>query len=152
MARGSSDHVATCLNYASEILAGLPVASLGRSVVSVYHVPLRLSGAACLSISQSGASLENVQIARAKQGPGAIFLATDAMATAGSDIDGFTLNGRRITRRDGRLTLADGTLAGADLDIGRALRTKTHKVGLAPGARATYTLLDPDLTVARGWR
>ncbi|SPH17820.1 N-acetylglucosamine-6-phosphate deacetylase [Defluviimonas aquaemixtae] len=59
---------------------------------------------------------------RAKAGPGEIFLVTDAMATAGSNIASFTLNGREIRRSDGRLTLADGTLAGADLDMAGALR------------------------------
>ncbi len=67
---------------------------------------------------------------KAKQGPGEIFLVTDAMATAGSDIDGFTLNGRRINRRDGRLTLADGTLAGADLIMSQALGVMTESVGV----------------------
>ncbi|HET9067065.1 MAG TPA: amidohydrolase family protein, partial [Amaricoccus sp.] len=37
-------------------------------------------------------------------------------------VDAFTLNGRQILRRDGRLTLADGTLAGADLDFATAIR------------------------------
>src|SRR5690606_32215639 len=54
---------------------------------------------------------------RAKQGPGRIFLVTDAMAPLGTDMDSFTLNGRNIYRRDGSLRLADGTLAGADLDM-----------------------------------
>ncbi len=54
---------------------------------------------------------------RAKQGPGSIFLVTDAMSTVGSDIQSFTLNGRKILRQGGRLTLADGTLAGADIDM-----------------------------------
>ena len=40
------------------------------------------------------------------------------------------LNGRRILRRDGRLTLADGTLAGADLDMPKALRVMTSEVGV----------------------
>lgn len=53
----------------------------------------------------------------AKAGPGRIFLVSDAMAVAGSDADHFSLNGRRVLRRDGRLTLEDGTLAGADLDL-----------------------------------
>ena len=53
----------------------------------------------------------------AKKGPGSIFLVTDAMSTVGSDIQSFTLNGREILRQDGRLTLADGTLAGADIDM-----------------------------------
>lgn len=65
----------------------------------------------------------------AKRGPGAVFLVTDAMATLASDIDGFTLNGRWITRAAGRLTLKDGTLAGADLDMARALRVLVQDVG-----------------------
>ena len=65
----------------------------------------------------------------AKTGPGAIFLVTDAMATAGSEIDRFTLNGREVLRRDHRLTLADGTLAGADLTLTRALQVMTRDVG-----------------------
>lgn len=65
----------------------------------------------------------------AKRGPGAMFLVTDAMATLGSDIDAFTLNGRQITRTQGRLTLSDGTLAGADLDMARALRVLVLDVG-----------------------
>lgn len=66
----------------------------------------------------------------AKQGPGRIFLVTDAMSTVGSDITEFTLNGRRILRRDGRLTLADGTLAGADLDMPRAISVMAGRVGV----------------------
>lgn len=58
----------------------------------------------------------------AKQGPGRIFLVSDAMAVAGTEQTEFLLNGRRITRRDGRLTLEDGTLAGADLDLWKAVR------------------------------
>ncbi|MBP0482158.1 N-acetylglucosamine-6-phosphate deacetylase [Sagittula sp. M10.9X] len=51
-----------------------------------------------------------------------LFLVTDAMPPVGSEITEFTLNGRRVLRRDGRLTLEDGTLAGADLDMPQALR------------------------------
>lgn len=57
----------------------------------------------------------------AKQGPGAVFLVSDAMATAGSDIASFALNGRTVYRNGDRLTLADGTLAGAHLDLATAL-------------------------------
>ncbi|MCP3970669.1 MAG: N-acetylglucosamine-6-phosphate deacetylase [Rhodobacteraceae bacterium] len=59
---------------------------------------------------------------RAKNGPGRIFLVSDAMATAGAPIDHFFLNGRQIDRRANRLSLADGTLAGADLDLATAVR------------------------------
>jgi N-acetylglucosamine-6-phosphate deacetylase len=54
---------------------------------------------------------------RAKRGPGKIFIVTDAMSTIGTDLRSFTLNGREILRQNGRLTLADGTLAGADIDM-----------------------------------
>ncbi len=67
----------------------------------------------------------------AKRGPGEIYLVTDAMAPAGTDLGSFALNGREITRAGGRLTLADGTLAGADLDLTRALKVLTGEVGLA---------------------
>ena len=66
---------------------------------------------------------ETMRVAlRAKQGPGQIFLVSDSMAVAGTDADGFDLGGRRVLRRKGRLTLEDGTLAGADLDLRAALR------------------------------
>lgn len=68
---------------------------------------------------------------RAKAGPGELFLVTDSMAPAGSDIAGFTLNGREILRRNGRLTLANGTLAGADLTMAQAIRILRDDVGVA---------------------
>lgn len=67
---------------------------------------------------------------RAKQGPAKIFLVTDAMSTIGTDITSFTLNGRTITRAGGRLTLEDGTLAGADLDMISAVRFVHQQLGL----------------------
>ena len=54
---------------------------------------------------------------------------TDAMATAGSIIDHFTLNGRDVFRKDNRLTLADDTLAGADLAMPRAVSVMMDLVG-----------------------
>lgn len=67
---------------------------------------------------------------RAKRGPGRIFLVTDAMATIGTDMTEFTLNGRTIRREGGRLTLEDGTLAGADLDMISAVRFMHREIGL----------------------
>lgn len=110
----------------------------------------------------------------AKRGPGRIFLVSDAMATAGSDIDHFTLNERRIERREGRLTLADGTLAGADLDLATAVRNIAglgvppetalamattipadligREARLAPGARADVVHLDDAGRLAAVWQ
>ncbi|MEO9649793.1 MAG: N-acetylglucosamine-6-phosphate deacetylase [Roseobacter sp.] len=67
----------------------------------------------------------------AKRGPGRIFLVTDAMATAGSEITEFSLNGRTVLRKDNRLTLESGTLAGADLDFPTALSLMINTVGLS---------------------
>jgi len=58
-----------------------------------------------------------------------IMLVTDAMATAGSDIHAFALNGRKVLRKVGRLTLEDGTLAGADLEMTQAISVMIQQVG-----------------------
>lgn len=68
----------------------------------------------------------------AKTGPGQIFLVSDAMAVAGTDLDEFHLEGRRIRREAGRLTLENGTLAGADLNLTQALKVLTAQVGIDP--------------------
>lgn len=67
---------------------------------------------------------------RAKNGPGRVFLVTDAMSTIGTSDDGLQLNGRQIYRRNGRLTLGDGTLAGADIDMLSCVRFVHQKLNL----------------------
>lgn len=67
---------------------------------------------------------------KAKTGPRSIFLVTDSMSTVGSDIRSFTLNGREIIRSGGRLTLADGTLAGADIDMLACVRNAREMLEL----------------------
>jgi len=62
-----------------------------------------------------------LRVALAAHPEGAIPV-SDAMAVAGTDAEGFTLGDRRVHRRDGRLTLDDGTLAGADLSLLDGLR------------------------------
>lgn len=79
----------------------------------------------------------------AKRGPGQIFLVSDAMAVAGTALDGFDLEGRRIDRRDGRLTLADGTLAGADLDLTTAVRVMVTDVGISLEAALRAAISTP---------
>ncbi|SUZ32699.1 Glutamine--fructose-6-phosphate aminotransferase [isomerizing] [Roseibaca ekhonensis] len=75
VARGSSDHAATYMKYACEILTGVPVASVGPSVASVYGVPLRLPRTLCVGISQSGKSPDIVAMTRASASAGAKTLA-----------------------------------------------------------------------------
>ena len=50
-----------------------------------------------------------------------VFLVSDCMALTGSPAKSFALGGRQIIRGEGRLTLADGTLAGADLTLVQAV-------------------------------
>lgn len=80
VARGSSDHAATYLKYAIELLAGVPVASVGPSVASIYGRTLRLQGAACIGISQSGQSPDIVEMLRASRSGGALAIAITNMA------------------------------------------------------------------------
>ena len=75
VARGSSDHAASYFKYACEILSGVPVASVGPSIASVYSAPLRLPRTLSLSISQSGQSPDIVAMTRLAQSSGAMTLA-----------------------------------------------------------------------------
>ncbi|WP_068086075.1 N-acetylglucosamine-6-phosphate deacetylase [Polycladidibacter stylochi] len=114
---------------------------------------------------------------RAKQGPGKIFLVTDAMAPMGTELQSFVLNGETITRSGGRLTTPDGTLAGADLDFISAVRNAITMLGVdkeealrmaalypaqaagvadkmgqfTPGTQANMVLLSRDLDVNAVW-
>ena len=64
--------------------------------------------------------------------PDGLFLVSDAMACAGTALSEFTLGTRRILRQNGRLTLADGTLAGADLSLPQAIAFLITQLGQAP--------------------
>jgi len=75
VARGSSDHACTYLKYAAELTLGLPVASIGPSVASIYKAPLKLRGGICLTVSQSGKSPDIVEMARAARRSGALTMA-----------------------------------------------------------------------------
>jgi N-acetylglucosamine-6-phosphate deacetylase len=114
---------------------------------------------------------------RAKQGPARLFLVSDAMPLAASPGTTFALNGRTVTRRDGRLTLEDGTLAGSLLTMDQAvkyavdhlhqplaealrmaslypaqfLRLDRDRGRIAPGFVADMALLADDLSVRSVW-
>ncbi|WP_171120399.1 MULTISPECIES: N-acetylglucosamine-6-phosphate deacetylase [unclassified Ruegeria] len=87
----------------------------------------------------------------AKTSPGQIFLVSDAMAVAGTDLTAFELESRRITRTNGKLTLEDGTLAGADLDLTTAIRVLVTQVGVPlPQALAAATSYPSQLIAHSG--
>lgn len=93
VARGSSDHAAAYLKYAIELQAGIPVASVGPSVASIYRRPLRLGRAACIGISQSGQSPDIVEMMRAGRAGGALAIAiTNSQGAPISDACAHTLS------------------------------------------------------------
>ena len=75
VARGSSDHACTYLKYAIELEAGVPVASVGPSVASIYKRKLKLAQAVCIGVSQSGRSPDIVELMRMAAEGGALTIA-----------------------------------------------------------------------------
>ncbi|WP_375756678.1 N-acetylglucosamine-6-phosphate deacetylase [Corallococcus exercitus] len=120
---------------------------------------------------------DNLRLLLKVKPPGKVFLVTDAMPPVGTPVTSFTLQGRTILRRHGRLETGDGTLAGADIDLTAAVRHCVHALGvpveealrmaslhpatfmglhghrgrIAPGQRADLVLLKPDLSVHSTW-
>ena len=82
IARGSSDHVCTYLKYVSEIMLGVPVASVGPSVGSIYDSTLKLKKALSLAVSQSGQSPDIVAMAHNARRDGALTVALTNDATS----------------------------------------------------------------------
>lgn len=103
-------------------------------------------------------------------------LVSDAMPPAAGGPDSFALQGRKVSRVNGRLQLADGTLAGSNLTMDEAVRLCVKTLGMesgtalrmasrnparflgrddlgriAPGALASLVHLDDDLKVKQTW-
>jgi N-acetylglucosamine-6-phosphate deacetylase len=72
----------------------------------------------------------NVRAAWRAMGPRRLFLVSDAMPSVGAAGGGFSLMGRRIDLRDGRLSDGDGTLAGAHLTMAEAVAKATTLAGV----------------------
>jgi N-acetylglucosamine-6-phosphate deacetylase len=118
----------------------------------------------------------SIRVAVKARGADRIMLVSDAMPSVGTELATFALMGRTVTRANGRLTTADGTLAGCDLDMASAVRN-TVALGIplgdalrmasltpaaflrldgelgriAPGYRANLVLLDDGLRVHGTW-
>jgi len=118
----------------------------------------------------------SVAAAHAAIGPGRLFLVSDAMATAASEVTEFVLNGATIRLVGGKLTDDAGTLAGAHLTMAEAVRNAVGMVGLpvssalrmatatpaacmglrdrgriAPGLRGDLVCLDREFNVLSTW-
>ncbi|MDQ0560694.1 glucosamine--fructose-6-phosphate aminotransferase (isomerizing) [Rhizobium mesoamericanum] len=89
-ARGSSDHAATFFKYLFEISCGVPVASVGPSIASVYGASLHLKGGIHFTVSQSGASPDIIALQDAARHGGATTIAvvnvTDSPLAKQADI------------------------------------------------------------------
>lgn len=154
------------------------MSQMGHRAPGLVGAALDAGGVSCGLIADGHhVSDTAMQVAlRGKRGPGRIFLVSDAMAATGSALTEFTLNRRTIYRAGGRLTLADGTLAGADITLLEALRHCVEalelpldealrmatvypadaaglpEIGrLSPGARADFLVLDRALTLQSVW-
>jgi N-acetylglucosamine-6-phosphate deacetylase len=118
-----------------------------------------------------------LRIALAARGAARMMLVTDAMPSVGAVDKSFMLQGRSIHVEDGMCVYADGTLAGADLDMATAFRNTVQMLGvapevaaamaathparflgldqhrgvIAPGRRADWVLLDAALAVVDTW-
>ncbi|MFN4009993.1 MAG: SIS domain-containing protein [Pannonibacter sp.] len=92
VARGSSDHASTYFKYAVELVAGVPVASVGPSIASIYGRTLKLKGAACVGVSQSGKSPDIVEMMRLAGEGGALTIAlTNNSASPMAGVSAHTL-------------------------------------------------------------
>ncbi len=89
IARGSSDHAALFVKHLIELKAALACASLGPSIASLYRAPLRLTGAAAITISQSGRSPDVIAMQRAAKEAGAMTIAfvNDSESPVARDAD-----------------------------------------------------------------
>ncbi|MDB5366553.1 MAG: iron dicitrate transport regulator FecR [Rhodospirillales bacterium] len=71
-ARGSSDHAAYYGKYLIETRLGLPVASIGPSIASLYDIRLQLDGALFIVVSQSGRSPDLLRLVASARDSGAL--------------------------------------------------------------------------------
>ncbi len=117
------------------------------------------SDAVCAGIIADGIHVHPAMLDfafRAKQGLDSLYLVSDAMAVAGTDEQEFTLDGRKVIRNEGRLTLEDGTLAGADLDLISAIKMLTNEIGipmqsaLRAATSVPAALIDMDVSLKAG--
>lgn len=93
VARGSSDHASAYLKYAIELTLGLPVASVGPSIASIYGRDLKLGRAVAIAVSQSGKSPDIVGMAQSARRSGATTIAiTNTPGSPLAEASDFTID------------------------------------------------------------
>jgi N-acetylglucosamine-6-phosphate deacetylase len=95
---------------------------------------------------------EAVRIATATAGPGRIAFVTDATPAAGMTDGQFHLGPVPIFARDGKVTLADGSLAGSTLTMDAAVRHAVRCVGLPVHEAAIAAATSPAAVLGIGER
>lgn len=118
IARGSSDCCALYLKYLVEIVSGVPCASIGPSIATLYRTPMRLEGGVSVAISQSGRSPDIVEMQRyARRGAAlAVALVNDVASPLAQEAE-VLLPLRAGTERSVAATksMVAGLVAGASL-------------------------------------
>lgn len=71
----------------------------------------------------------SMRVAIAAKGCERIMLVTDAIQSVGSDETEMAFLGKKVLRKEGRVTTEDGTLAGSDLDMATAVRNAINLIG-----------------------
>ncbi|TYB82385.1 N-acetylglucosamine-6-phosphate deacetylase [Maritimibacter fusiformis] len=112
----------THLYNAMEPMTSRAPGLLGRALVSPVHVGIIADGI--------HVAWDMIRVAlRARPAPGLTFAVSDAMATVGGP-DSFILYGQEIRVRDGALVNAEGSLAGAHIDMLTSLANLVREVGV----------------------
>jgi N-acetylglucosamine-6-phosphate deacetylase len=118
----------------------------------------------------------SLKVAHQAKAAGKMVLVTDAMPSVGATDKNFMLNGELIRCEKGKLTTANGTLAGSDLDMLAAVRNTVKMLGIEldeairmastypaammgahdlgaikVGYTASMVLIDDDYHVMRSW-
>ncbi len=84
--------------------------------------------------------------------PEGLFLVSAATCFAGTDLTEITMGGRRVERRAGRILLPDGTLAGSDLRLDRAVSVMIRHAGLPPERALAMASSVPAALIGAGHR
>lgn len=84
-----------------------------------------------------------LRIALRARGVERMMLVTDAMSSVGAREKDFVLQGRPIRVADGVCAFADGTLAGSDLDMARAVANTVSMLGIAPATASRMAAANP---------